>query len=87
MKLIRLSQNVFDNTVVDTSLVDKKLIIPSRVIFDVRMNANGSVNKYKARLVAQGNHQDSSTYFNTFADTLSMSSYVLRRLKIWKFQL
>jgi len=35
------------------------------------MNANGSVNKYKARLVAQGNHQDSSTYFDTFADAAS----------------
>ena len=35
------------------------------------MNADGFVNKYKARLVAQGNHQDSSTYFDTFADTAS----------------
>ena len=35
------------------------------------MNADGSVNKYKPRLVAQGNHQDSCTYFDTFADTAS----------------
>jgi len=45
------------------------MIIPSSVIFDVRKNADGSVNKYKARLVAQGNHQDTSTYFDTFEDT------------------
>ena len=38
------------------------------------MNADGSVNKYKARLVAQGNHQDTSTFFNTFADTASARS-------------
>ena len=69
-----ISQNVFDNTEVNISLVDKNLIIPSRVIFDVRMNADGSVNKYKARLVDQGNHQDTSTFFNTFADTASARS-------------
>jgi len=65
-------------------------LIPSRVIFDVRMNADGSVNKYKARLVAQGNHQDSSTYFDTFADTASARTIniflVLLLPKIWKSQ-
>jgi hypothetical protein len=66
-----ISQKVFDLSDLDISSIDPKLIIPSRVIFDVRMNADGSVNKYKARLVAQGNHQDSSTYFETFADTAS----------------
>ena len=38
------------------------MITPSRVIFDVRMNADGSVNKNKACLVAHGNHQDTSTF-------------------------
>ena len=66
-----ISQNVFDLSDLDISSIDPKLIIPSRVIFDVRMNADGSVNKYKARLVAQGNHQDSSNYFDVFADTAS----------------
>jgi Reverse transcriptase (RNA-dependent DNA polymerase) len=68
------SQNVFDFTPIDISTIDKKLIIPSRVIFDTRMNADGSINKYKARLVAQGNHQDESTFFDTFADTASARS-------------
>jgi Reverse transcriptase (RNA-dependent DNA polymerase) len=44
------------------------------VIFDIRMNADGTINKYKARLVAQGNHQDDSTFFDTFADTASAKS-------------
>jgi hypothetical protein len=69
-----ISQNVFDTSPVDLSQIDKKLIIPSRVIFDTRMNADGSINKYKARLVAQGNHQDDSTFFDTFADTASARS-------------
>jgi hypothetical protein len=69
-----ISQNVFDITPVDISTIDSKSIIPSRVIFDTRMNADGTINKYKARLVAQGNYQSESTYFNTFADTASARS-------------
>ena len=46
--------------------------MPSRVIFDTRKNADGTINKCKARLIAQGNYQ--STYFNTFADTSSARS-------------
>jgi len=38
------------------------------------MNADGTINKYKARLVAQGNYQSESTHFNTFADTNSARS-------------
>jgi hypothetical protein len=53
-----ISQNVFDLSPVDINTIDPKLIIPSRVLFDTRLNADGSINKYKARLVAQGNHQD-----------------------------
>jgi hypothetical protein len=69
-----ISQNVFDTSSLDISNIDKILIIPSRVIFDTRMNADGTINKYKARLVAQGNHQDDSTFFDTFADTASARS-------------
>jgi hypothetical protein len=69
-----IDQNVFDLTSIDPASIPSNLIIPSRVIFDVRMNADGSINKYKARLVAQGNHQDDSTYFETFADTASARS-------------
>ena len=65
-----------DNTEVNISLIHIKLMILSRVIFDVRMNADGSVNKYKARLVAQGNHQDTS-FFDTFADTASARSIII----------
>jgi len=56
---------------IDINSIDHKLIIPSRLIYDIRMKADVFVNTYKARLVAQGNHQDSSTYFETFADTAS----------------
>ena len=35
------------------------------------MNADESINKYIARLVAQGNHQYSSTFFETFIDIVS----------------
>ena len=38
------------------------------------MNADGTINKYKARLVFQGNYQSESTYFHTFADTASARS-------------
>jgi len=47
-----ISQKVFDITAIDISTMDQRLIIPSRVIFDIRMNAHGSTNKYKTRLVA-----------------------------------
>jgi len=69
-----ISQQVFDLSPIDITTIDKKLIIPSRVIFDTRLNADGSINKYKARLVAQGNFQSQSTYFETFADTASAKS-------------
>ena len=69
-----ISQNVFDLSPIDISTIDKKSIISSRVIFDTRMNRDGTINKYKARLVAQGNYQSASKYFNTFADTASTRS-------------
>ena len=52
MKLILSFLKSFDDTEVNIPLVDKNLIIPIRVIFDVRINAEGSVIKYEARLVA-----------------------------------
>jgi hypothetical protein len=69
-----IQQKVFSLDPVNPENIPKALIIPSRVIFDIRMNADGSINKYKARLVAQGNHQDSTTFFQTFADTASAKS-------------
>jgi len=46
-------QNVFDNTQIDMSSIDKKFIISSRVKFDIRINLVPK--KFKARLLAQGN--------------------------------
>jgi len=69
-----ISQNVFDTSPFDLSMIDKTLNIPSRVIFDSRLNADGTIHKYKARLVAQGNHHDNSTFVDTFADTGSAKS-------------
>jgi len=69
-----ISQNVFDTSPHDISTIPASQIVPSQVIFDLRYNADGSINKYKARLVAQGNHQDSSTFFETFADAASHKS-------------
>ena len=68
-----ISQQVFDLSPIDITTIDKQLIIP-RVIFDTRLNADGTIKKYKARLVAQGNFQSQSTYFDTFADTASAKS-------------
>ena len=55
------------------------------------MNADGAVNKYKARLVAQSNHQHASTFL-TFLVILrllvpSIFYSELLHQKIWKFQL
>jgi len=69
-----IDQNVFDMSPIDISTIPTTSIIPSQVIFDICMNADGTVNKYKARLVAQGNHQHESTFFDTFADTASAKS-------------
>jgi hypothetical protein len=55
----------------DMPIIPTNLIVLSQVIFDLRMNADGSINKYKARLVAQGNRQDNSTFFEIFADAAS----------------
>ena len=44
------------------------------------MNADESVNKYKDRFVAQGNHQDTSTFFETFADAASARSRTINIL-------
>ena len=40
------------------------LVISSRIICDIHMNADGTVKKCKACLVALGNHQDTSTFWH-----------------------
>jgi hypothetical protein len=66
-----IPKNVFDLSPIDITSIDKKIIIPSKLIFDTRLNADGSIIKYKARLVAQGNFQNASTIFISFADSIS----------------
>ena len=60
----------FELLSIDSTSIPKFLIIPSQIIVDIRMNANGSINKYKARLVSQSKFQDSST-FSTLLQILS----------------
>ena len=43
-----ISQKVFDLTPIVATTISKDLIVPSRVSFDIRMNADGSINKNKA---------------------------------------
>jgi hypothetical protein len=50
-----ISQNVFDTSHHDISTIPASQIVPSQVIFDLRFNADGSIHKYKARLIAQDN--------------------------------
>ena len=50
-----VAQRVFDLNSVDISDVPTSKIIPSQIIFDISMNADGRASKYKARLVTQGN--------------------------------
>jgi len=63
-----ISQKVFDTSPIDITTIPESQIVPSQVIFDLRLNADGSIHKYKAWLVAQGNHQDNSIFLETFAD-------------------
>jgi hypothetical protein len=48
--------------------------IPSMFIFDIRYNPDGSIKKFKCRLVARGDRQHLSTFSDTFADTVSSRS-------------
>jgi hypothetical protein len=52
----------------------KSKTIPSKLIFDIRRNADGSIKKFKARLVARGDLQPWETYNDTFADTIDSKS-------------
>jgi len=66
----------------DMPIIPTNLIVLSQVIFDLRMNADGSINKYKARLVAQGNRQDNSTFFEIFADAASHKMINIKMLSV-----
>ena len=57
-----ISQKVFDTSPKDISTIPESHIVPRQVVFDLRLNADGSIHKYKARLVDQDNHQDNSIF-------------------------
>jgi hypothetical protein len=48
--------------------------IPSMFVFEIRYNPDGTIKKFKCRLVARGDRQHLSTFSNTFADTVSSRS-------------
>jgi hypothetical protein len=48
--------------------------VPSMFVFDVRYNSDGTIKKFKCRLVARGDQQDSSTFGDTYADTIASRS-------------
>ena len=58
----------------NNSFIDPTKIIPSQFIFDIRLNPDGTVKKYKARLVARGDLQSWDTFKQTYADTASSKS-------------
>ena len=51
--------------------------IPSKIVFDIKRNADGSIDVYKCRLVALGNLQPYGTYDETFAPVASDHSLML----------
>jgi hypothetical protein len=52
----------------------RQLTVPSMFVFDIRYNPDGSIKKFKCRLVARGDKQNLSTFTDTFADTVSSRS-------------
>jgi hypothetical protein len=55
-------------------LTPRHQTIPSMFVFDVRYNPDGTIKKFKCRLVARGDWQTDSTYKETFADTIASKS-------------
>ncbi len=52
-----------------------KKVVGSKWVFKIKMNDNGKVNRYKARLVAQGNSQTKGMdYDETFSPVVRMES-------------
>jgi hypothetical protein len=52
----------------------KSKTVPSKLVFDIRRNPDGSVKKFKARLVARGDLQLWETFSETYADTIDSKS-------------
>ena len=66
--------NTFADIEFDFSTIPKSKIVPSQLVFDIRKNPDGTIKKYKCRLVARGDLQSWDTYNDTFADTVSTKS-------------
>ena len=58
----------------ETKLIPKDRIIDSKLVFDIRYNPDGSIKKFKCRLVARGDKQPWQTYDQTYADTMTSKS-------------
>ena len=58
----------------ETKLIPKDRIIESKLVFDIRYNPDGSIKKFKCRLVARGDKQPWQTYDQTYADTMTSKS-------------
>ena len=48
--------------------------IEAKLIFDIRRNSDGSIKKFKARVVARDDLQNYETYNQTYADTIDSKS-------------
>lgn len=49
-------------------------VIPSKLVLKVKRHSDGSVERYKARLVCLGNFQDEDDYFETYAPVCDFTS-------------
>jgi hypothetical protein len=73
------SRMTFDSTPIDVNTVPKHQLLRSKFVFAKKTKADGSFDKYKARLVVLGDKQSPQTYSDTFAETASSKtrSYLL----------
>jgi hypothetical protein len=73
------SRLTFDPTPIDARTIPKDRLVHSKFVFARKTKADGSFDKYKARLVVLGDKQSPQTYSDTFAETASSKtrSYLL----------
>ena len=69
------SRITFDPTPVDSKMVPKDRLVRSKFVFARKTKADGSFNKYKARLVVLGDKQSPQTCSDTFAETASSKTH------------
>lgn len=59
---------------VDMSLFDPSLCVPSKFVFDIQYNPDGSFSKFKIRLVARGDRWIDTYGMSTYASTVKPES-------------